>query len=112
MPSQIIKTISSLPTKKRRPDNRISKRKALRTIIDDRRTRDIKKTSYKIELERIQQEVQLPRKSHAASRIGALRQKLKSLQHQNNAEQEFDNGSLNGVTVSAQITFKIVMSKQ
>ena len=112
MPSQIIKTISSLSTKKRRPDNRITKRKALRTIIDDKRTRDIREASYKIELERIQNEIELPPTSQAASRIGALRQKLKSLRRQNNVEHDFDNGTLNGVTITGEINFTIVVSKQ
>ena len=100
-----IKTISSIPTRKRQ-NNCIRNRRSLRSIIEEKRSRDIQTTNYKIKLEEIRNEVEIPAKSQTAIRINDLRNQLKVLQKD---AVKKDNEYSKAVFISGQAEFRVVI---
>ena len=95
----------SIPARKRQ-DNFVRKRRPLRSIIEEKRSRDIQTTNYKIKLEEIRNEVKIPAKSQTAIRINDLRNQLKVIQK---AAVKEDNKYSKTVSISGQAEFRVVI---
>ena len=97
--------MSSIPIRKRK-NNCIRKRRSLRSIIEEKRSRDIQTTNYKIKLEEIRNEVKIPAKSQTAIRINDLRNQLKVLQKD---AVKKDKEYSKAVFISGQAEFRVVI---